>query len=222
MDDTFAPQAQTPVEEAWHKEQERKKYDIIRIKNPLSEDFYIKYDTNRYQKVPGNSTIDVPRYIALRYITHMKDQIINLTTQKMHDEYMRERREKGHPDFKSKWEENEETYMSSKYPKTNDPKVMAEIISDLWVGLVYEFGRDVPPSMVDPRSGEVDLTPPEMKILEGLDKKRVDPSERPQGLFNATPTVPPMPTPTPPPEQPFVSPFTQMSESLSVSDVTNE
>lgn len=230
MDDNFAnfggDRIKTPNEEAWHREQERKKYDIIRIKNPTGQDFYVKYDTNQYQKVPANSDIDVPRYIATRYIVHMKDYIVNETAKKMHDDYLKERKEKGHPEYKSKWEENEETYLSSEYPKTNDPKIMAEIIDKLWIGLVYEFGRDVPPDNQNPRSGEVDLTPPEIKILAGLEKRRVSPEDKPMATFVPQHETPPMP-PAPPSEAPEVltnipSPFSSMNERLDANEVTRE
>lgn len=208
---------QSPIEEAWHNEQRRKQYDIIRVNNPTNEDFYVMYDVNQYQKVPANSKIDVPRYIATRYITHMKDRIINAMIADKHQKDMEERDKKGFPGYKSKWEENQETYMSSSYPKTDDPKLMTDVIDGLWVGLVYEFGRDIPPENVNPRSGEVDLTPPEMRILENLDKRRVDPSDTPVRTYQPTYTPPPSQVPVAPP-----SSFSQMNERLSASDVTNE
>lgn len=209
----------TPVEEAWHAEQERKKYDIIRVKNPTNQDFYVKYDTGRYQKIPANSTVDVPRYIATRYITHQKDAIIHAMSQTKHDEYMKEREAKGLPRYKSKWEENEETYSSSEYPKTNDDKLMEQVISDLWVGLVYEFGRDVPPQSMDPRAGEVNLTPQDVRIMEKFEKRKVDPNEQPSHTFAATPI--PAPSVTPPPPAPE-SNFSKLSEALSPAEITNE
>ena len=78
----------TPIEEAWHKEQERKKYDIIRVSHPLvihvkkkeysfpPEDFYQSYDINQFQKIRAGSTIDIPRYIAIRYVSDKKDDIV--------------------------------------------------------------------------------------------------------------------------------------------------
>lgn len=216
MEDIFDQKPKTPIEEAWHKEQERKKYDIIRVKNPTNEDMFVMYDVNQYQKIPANSNVDIPRYIATRYITHMKDKIIHSMSQKMHDDLIKEKKEKGQPAFKSKWEENEETYSSSDYPKTNDPKIMADVIGELWLGLVYEFGRDMPPAISDPRSGEVNLTPPEMQILEGLEKRRVAPQDRPPEVFQPvyTPAVEVIPQ--------IPSPFADLSQKLEVSDITNE
>lgn len=226
LNDLGGERPKTPIEEAWHIEQERKKYDIIRVKNPTNQDFYVMYDLNQHQKIPANSTVDIPRYIATRYITHMKDNIVNVTVKQMHDRDMAERKEKGMTTFKSKWEENEETYLTAEYPKTNDPTVMEKIIGDLWIGLVYEFGRDIPPSDIDPRSGEVDLTPPEMKILEGLEKRRVAPEDRPTEVFSNNA----IPVQNPPTVESFIptvvntlpSPFASLNQRLDPSEVTNE
>lgn len=220
MDDIFGQRPKTPFEEAWHAEQERKKYDIIRVKNPTNQDSYVKYDINRFQKIPANSTMDVPRYIAIRYVIHMKDTIIHAMSQKKHDDTMAERRVKGFPEYKTKWEENQETYMSDSYPKTNNEALMSQVMGELWVGLVYEFGRDVPPAG-DPRAGEVDLTPVATKIMDSFDKRRVEPDENSASVlrqdFIPRPIVN---TPPPPPPAPVLD-FGNLKDSL-VSEVTNE
>ena len=209
----------TPIEEAWHQEQERKKYDIIRVANPTDKDFYVKYDTGRFQKIPAQSTIDVPRYIAVRYVAHQKDAIIHWMAQEQHDKYIKEREEKGLPRYKSKYEENEETYNSAEYPKTNDPKLMQEVMDKLWIGLVYEFGRDVPPSSIDPRSGEVDLKPAEVKIMEQMDKRRVDTSGEAPQVYQAAPISMPS-IPVNEPESTPPSSFSKLNDALSANDIT--
>ncbi len=182
----------TPTEEAWHREQNRRKYDIIRVKNPTPSDFYVEYDTNQHQRFPANSTVDVPRYIAERYITHMKDHIIHTMAQEKHDKEMLERRKKGLPEFQSKYDEQHMTYEAANYPKTNDIALITPIIEELWVGLVYEFGKDRLPQEVDPRSGEVSLEPLEKQLIDKMRNKRVD-----AGNIEATPTsFVPMATPT--------------------------
>lgn len=221
-EDMFGSRPQTQVEEAWHNEQRRKQYDIIRIKNPTSEDFFVMYDVNQYQKVPANTTLDVPRYIATRFITHMKDKIINDMATKMHDEVMADRDKKGFPAFKDKAAENAETYLSANFPKTDDLVLSQKVIGDLWIGIVHEFGRDVPPTNpADPRGGEVDLKPQEMKILDSLEKRRVAPDEASQGAFKVTPTAPPAPSTPPQSITPEKSPFASLNEQLSEEEVTS-
>lgn len=216
MDDNLTqafggPQPKTSVEEAWHREQERKKYDIIRVSNPTPKDFYVKYDTGRYQKIAANSTADIPRYMAIRYLTHMKDQILHEEAERMHDEYIAERDAKGLPRYTDKATENKETYETQAYPKTNDPVLIQKVFSQLWVGLVYEFGRDIPPeqSQNDPRSGEVDLTPPEIRIMEKLDNKRIDFEQSPVGEFQSSE----------PPAVSVSSPFSKLNEALTPGEI---
>lgn len=164
---------QTPVEELWHAEQRRRQYDIIRVLNPLNEDFYVEYDTNQFQKIPAGTTRDIPRYIAERYCKHMTDKIIHDMSQKMHDDAVKERNAKGFPNFKSKYEENEETYNAADYPKTNDPQVATPIWNQLWVGLVSEVGRDVPP-VIKQQQNEINRDPFDQEMLKKLQTKRVD------------------------------------------------
>ena|SRR5258708_1095203 len=118
--DLTGTKPKTLVEEAWHNEMKRKQYDIIRVKNPTNSDFYVEYDLNQHQKFPANSTLDVPRYIAERFIVHMKDQIVNDMSQKQHDKQIEERRSKGMPEFTSKYEENIATYNAANYRGTSN------------------------------------------------------------------------------------------------------
>jgi len=216
--DLGSQKPKTPVEEAWHNEQRRKSFDIIRVKNPTNEDFYIEYDTNQYQKVPANATIDIPRHMAVRYIVHMKDKIINGRAQKMHDDYLKEREAKGLARYTNKYEENKETYETAPYPKTDDPKLIKELFDELWVGVVNEAGKDRLPQVVDSRSGEVDMRSAETQVMDTLANKRVAMTDMPPMQVNQVPT---------PPEQPViqdmqarVSPFSAMNERLSADEIT--
>ena len=162
----------TPLEEAWHAEQRRRQYDIIRVLNPLLEDFFVEYDTNQYQKIPAGTTRDIPRYIAERYCKHLADKIIHDISQKMHDDAIKERNAKGFANYKDKAEENHETYERADYPKTNDPKVADPIWNQLWVGLVSEVGRDIPPEVK--LTNDINLDPFDQQQLKRLTNKRVD------------------------------------------------
>lgn len=213
-DDIYGQRPKTPLEEAWHKRQNQKTYDIIRIKNPTNKDFYIRYDTNQYQRVPANATLDVPRFKAEWYIKHMKDQMINEMSQQKHDDEMKERQMKGYPAYKSKWEENQETYVSAAYPKTDDSKLMTEIISDLWIGLVLENKTDQAPEA--PQPTQLNLEAKESKILESFQNRRVTDEVR-----TVISPEPPIVAATPP-VMPTPSPFAAMNEKLDASEVTSE
>lgn len=228
------PQPQSAIEEQWHFEQRRKSFDIIRISNPttvivmgvphtfIPKDFYVMYDTNQYQKFLSDTQLDVPRHIAVRYVEHKKDEIVNAVAKKMHDDFIADRRKKGMPDYKDKSVENDETYLTQSYPKTNDPVLIAEIYDQLWIGLVLESGRDIPPpDALNPRSGEVDLKPASEKALENMSKKRVSPDSMPSmGVArNDRPPIPPTP-PVMVQEPPKVNAFASMNDSLSADEVT--
>lgn len=225
------PRPMSAVEEQWHFEQRRKSFDIIRVSNPTTvivqeksyvfnpKDFYVMYDTNQFQKFPPDTTLDVPRHIAVRYVEHKKDEIVNEVNKRMHDAFIQDRRIKGLPDYKDKSVENDETYLTQAYPKSNDPEIIAEIYDQLWIGLVLESGRDIPPpDAQNPRAGEVDIKPPSVKALEALDKRRA-----PEGMGSvqkSAPPIPAYPSSQEPSPSPTVSRFAQMNDALSADDVT--
>lgn len=221
LDTAFGNQAppRTPVAEAWHQEQGRKQYDIIRVANPTHgtvkgkeytfplEDFFVQYDVQQYQKIPANSQRDIPRFRAERYVEHMKDKWVNFVAQKMHDDYLADRDAKGLPRYTDKATENKETYETEPYPKTNDPQLIAEIYNQLWIGLVNKAGSDTPPD-VGPRAGEVDQTPVARKVLDSLSNKIISESDSPQTVSEVV--------------APPTSPFASMNQKLAAEEVTNE
>lgn len=224
MDDLAQPLGtQTPnqaTQEAWHREQERRSFDIIRVKNPQSKDYFVEWD-HRFHKVPAQSTADVPRFVATKYCRDMKDKIIHEMGQKMHDEQIVDRAKKGLAAFNNKYEENYATYMTDSYPKTNDWNLVAKIYADLWVGLVMEWGKDVPVD-VNPKSGEVDSVPAEIKLLQSLDNKKVTDSLPVTGesdIFQTAP-IPQQPTAPVVPETPFS--FGDLKEQVSKKDLEKE
>lgn len=223
--DVFDIKPMSATEEAWHTEQRRRQYDIIRVLNPLQEDFYVEYDTNQFQKVPAGTMRDVPRYIAERYCKHLTDKIVHDMSQKMHDDAIKERQSKGFPNFKSKYDENEETYNAADYPKTNDPLVVKPIWDKLWVGLVSEVGRDVPPQVADKRANEINLDPFDQQMLKQLQNKRVDDNPAPVTSAGISPNIGSFEPRQQVPQSEFVEPnkidFSVLNESLD-SKVTAE
>ena len=207
MDDLLGQKAQTTLEEAWHNEQKRKQYDIIRVASPKSitlkgvtydlpnEPFLLEYDTNQYQRIEFDSEVDIPYYMARGYVEHKKDDIINFITKKMHDEYLAERDKKGLPRYTDKFTENKETYETQDYPKSNDVAVVTELYDQLWLGMVHEFGKDRPTDQRhNARSGEVDLTPVSMQAINSMGKKRIEGAD--VRAFQPRPFTPPIQKPS--------------------------
>ncbi len=210
INDLGGPRQMSQVEENWHQEQKRKQYDVIRVINPDSvtvqgkvysfppEDFFVEYDTNQWQRIPKGTTTDVPHYIALRYVEHKKNDIINKVAQKMHDELLADREKKGLQRYTDKYAENKETYETNPFPKTNDAELTYELYSQLWLGLVYEFGKDKPPMNANPRSGEVNLASAAQQAIDRLNSRRVDPTSNQsvvsQNLPRTQPVIPTQPS----------------------------
>jgi hypothetical protein len=163
-------------EEIFHRELERRSLDIIRVKNPDSTDFFAEWD-KRYWRVPANGTLDVPRYIAIKYCKDKAVDTINKLNDKMHAQELEERSKKGLPSFESKWHEEQATYSQPRYPKTGDKDLLSKLYSVYWLGLVYEYGKDSPMQSA-PEEG-LDMTPIELKIIKDLEGRRVDVEQTP-------------------------------------------
>ena len=48
----YVPAGQASIDEAWHKEQFRRSFDTIRVKNPTDKEFFVEWD-HRYHRVPA-------------------------------------------------------------------------------------------------------------------------------------------------------------------------
>jgi hypothetical protein len=163
----------TNAQELFHRELERRSLDIIRIKNPDTTDFFAEWD-KRFWRVPAVGTLDVPRYIAIKYCKDKAVDTINKVNAKMHAQEMEERSKKGLPPFESGWHEQAATYDQPRYPKSNDRELLSKLYSEYWVGLVYEYGKDSPMQAPSQSEAELDMTPIELKIIKELENRRVD------------------------------------------------
>lgn len=209
-------------EELFHRELERRSLDVIRVKNPDTTDFSIEWD-KRYWRVPAQGTLDVARYLAIKYCNNKAVDTINKINEKLHTKEMEERTAKGLPAFESKWHEEAATYAQPRYPKTNDRELLTKLYSEYWVGMVYEFGKDQPIQATDQATGEIDMTPIELKIIKELENRRVDVSipapvkeEKPFTGF----TQPPMPAPAVQ-AVPVVTPKEELAKEVTVEDTQN-
>ena len=210
----------TNAQEAFLRELERRSLDIIRIKNPDTADFSVEWD-KRYWRVPAQNTLDVPRYIAIKYCKDKAVNTINKVNDKMHAKEMEERAAKGLPSFESKWHEEQATYAQPRYPKTNDRELLSKLYSEYWVGLVYEFGKDQPLQAMDQATEELDMTPIELKIIKELENRRVDvstptPIKEEHPFTGFTP-----PAPAPVQAAPVVTPKEELINEVTVGDTPN-
>lgn len=146
--------------------------DVLRVKNPLNQDFTFHYDMLP-RVVPANGTQDWERYLVRRYIWNMIGYIYNLfAAKKMASSVEAFRRT--HPDVvDDPYLLNEQIYLKMK--RSDDPEFQQKVIQDCVVCLVSKFGSNrVLPKR--PTGGEIDPnTPLYDKLIDDFKTVGVDP-----------------------------------------------
>lgn len=145
--------------------------DILRVKNPLEEDFTFVYDQMPIV-VPAHGTRDMERYLVRRYIWAMIDHIY----QQINSEKMQKALtsfEKSNPDaIIDPYLVNEQIYL--KLPRSDNPEFQQKVIQDCIVGLVAKHGSNrVAPK--GPKNGQLDPnTPLYQTLIDGFKTVGVD------------------------------------------------
>lgn len=129
--------------EALLKELERKANDECEVINPTLEPFHIDWDGYTWA-VPdvntdrgyGKGRLRVPRYIAMYYIKHMTDKLINLEWEQA------VKKDKKAFEARGEWFGQKEIQIA---PRTNDEKLRAKHFKSLWGGVKRKFGQDERP-----------------------------------------------------------------------------
>jgi hypothetical protein len=113
--------------------------DILRVKNPLDEDFVFIYDQLPIT-VSSKGTKDMERYYVRNYISAMIGHIYNLFAEKKMTE-MEEVYKRTHPDvMDDPYLINQQIYLKMK--RSDDPKFQKQVIDDCIVGVVKKYGSD--------------------------------------------------------------------------------
>lgn len=162
----------TPAQEATKREMYRISQDDCMVYNPTEEDFYIEWDN--YRHLVPSKTKDIgwglgkrecKRYLAQWYCRHMKDKLINELGEKKAEEMLAKRFKEGKEEYTDFYVKSNEIY--AKVPRTDDPKLMAEVYPTLFLGVIREFGLDIPE---ENRGAGFDEKTSEEKIMEQLSK----------------------------------------------------
>lgn len=160
---------------AWHKEQERKSNDIIRVYNPTDQDYVIEWDRangTKLFRVPAKQEVPLVRYIANRYVKQMYHKILREKTQQAIIDENESRVNKGMAEMGKNVKSGEQLKFETTFVNEIQNKEGAQLISTLWVGVEQEFGID---------SGPIAGAEPEMadnrslfqKTLEDIQDRRV-------------------------------------------------
>ncbi len=130
--------------------------DILRVKNPLDEDFTFIYDQLPVTVV-SHGTKDMERYFVRRYIDAMIGHIYNLFAEKKMVE-AEEAFKRTHPDvMDDPYLINQQIYLKMK--RSDDPEFQKKVIADCIVGVVKKYGSDRQlPRAVE--NGKLDPTTP--------------------------------------------------------------
>lgn len=113
--------------------------DILRVKNPLAEDFTFVYDSLPIT-IPAQGTKDMERYLVRRYIWailgHIFEQLNSERIEKAHEAFTRTQ-----PDvIDDPYLLNTKIY--DRLPRADDPKFQEQVIKDCVVGLVSKYGSN--------------------------------------------------------------------------------
>lgn len=162
-----------PTTEAVKREMYRVSQDDCMIYNPTDEDFIIQWEEFKFPVPNQNKDIgwgkgkrEVKRYLARWYCTHMKDQLINDLGEKKANEIIAQRRKEGKEEFTDKYVENRQVW--DKIPKTDDPTLIENYMPQLFLGVVREFGGEVPDEIL----ATLDTRTNEERVMEELQKKK--------------------------------------------------
>lgn len=128
------------------REMQRTSLDKIRIYNPTDTDFTIMWDGFKHVVPNKNKDVGfgkgqrvVERYLALWYLKHMTDHIINEKQQKRLDELKEKYEKAGVEDYLVKANMQLESNKSVRTDNEAEVKRIAEII---WLGIEERYGMD--------------------------------------------------------------------------------
>ena len=146
--------------------------DTIKVYNPTDQDYVVVWDSFRHV-IKAKSQQSFPRYIAWKYAREMVDRLINTSSMALAEAAIgRENAKRAQP-----LDPYERQAFIDKFPKTNDEEARKKWYDIVWLGVEQEYGLDVPeetaPQAVDQRTVDE-------KILAGLDKRYVEPSQAPE------------------------------------------
>lgn len=133
--------------EASRREMERKSLDTLRIFNPTDKVFRYMFN-GFWNTVDSQGTKDVPRYLAAHYLKKITERIIGDMATAKGNEMLDKKKGTSNPEYLDKYVENQEVWL--KVPRTDDPELAKEIRDQVILGIVEEYGMELP----DPSEAE--------------------------------------------------------------------
>lgn len=167
MDDLI-PQTQRPERsqmEAVQRELERRSNDRVQVYNPTNKDISVLW--NKFvHRVPAGQNAILPRYVAEKFVKETVDSMINQENEKKVEAENKHRVSSG-----QKVMDAQERLVFDL--RTNNPEVRRKYISQVYRGVVEEYGTDVTPQEVSKPAYQTDAD-----LLSEIDKQKgVAPTE---------------------------------------------
>lgn len=154
--------------EITRREMLRKSQDIIRIYNPL--DFPFKYQWDGFwHSIPAQGTKDIPRFLANHFFKKIADYMIGQQMLKQGEELLALRENQLGKKFLDKYEENKEVW--DRTPRLDDADLRRAVRDTVIIGIVEEYGFDVPAMDNTQTSTPVDFRPADDQLLSEIDNK---------------------------------------------------
>lgn len=170
MDDYAQQQSRQREMDLIKREMERKSLDTFRVFNPLEIPFRFMYNSY-WNTVPAKGMKDMPRYLAVHYFKKIAEYMIGQMAVQKGSELLERRNKSGLPEFLNKYDENKAIWDNT--PRVHDPDLMKDIGKVVIVGLVEEYGHEMPPADLQ-KPVKIDLRPIQDQIMDLYDNKRVD------------------------------------------------
>jgi len=129
---------------SYQQELERRSNDLLRVYNPLTEDYIIEWDKKNGTKlfrVPSKEEAVFPRYIAEKYLREMFDKIVITDAMDAVKKENERRVKSGMAVMDKTLKTGEQEQFESKFYIGNDDRAR-EILSILYMGVETEFGID--------------------------------------------------------------------------------
>lgn len=154
--------------ELTRQEMKRKSLDTIRIYNPLERPFRYMYD-GFWHRVDAKSTKDEPRYLAQHFFKNIANVLIGEQMIAKGEELKELREKQFGKSYLNKYEENVEVW--NKTPRLDDPDLLIKVRDLVILGVVEEFGMELPDTPAGPSARPPDLRSVHDQIFASIDKR---------------------------------------------------
>lgn len=196
------------------RELKRRSMDTIRVYNPLDTQFSFMYD-RYWHRVPAKTEKDFDRYLAMHFFKKICDYMIGQQILAKGEELKAIREKQMGKQYLDKYEENTEVW--DRVPTMNDPDLINEIRKIVIVGLVEEYGEDMPEEDLREPEAKIDFRPLHEQAFENIGRVPTTPVD----------TVKPLDTSDTPPLEEILgsdrpAPEKTTSKSKLLKEVTND